>query len=437
MNVAVIEADQAQRGGHALIRISGGAAKGLADPRFRLSRDGYENGTLGDGGWQVADALLTPLAARAENTDLVLSVGPAVVDLVESGTVMLSVPAAGFDEVVFWPEMPLSRGGPSSAVVGVSTAADGGTQITPIERPVEVQAGADVVFPPIPPVGPSVVPTRVLTSSSPDKPAAAILLPTPADATTKINIDERPVEIRVGADIPLPSEPLVTPRVMPSRALTGSPPNQPSAVVPDRRRSLLPLALGATLLIAAAGGGAWWAVHRSEHAATPMLSPPPTPAPVPPPTPGPSPAAAPLPSPAPATAPAVTPSQPATRDCSQGSVGDIVACAPDADALYAAAQRRWDAGQHDQGLVLMQIAADRGSGAAALRLAQLYDPNGFQPGGAIARPNARLAAQYYRRAAQSNQTAAAGPRQALRQWLQGEADKGDMLSALTLKDFWP
>ena len=59
--------------------------------------------------------MLTPLAARAENTDLILSVGPGVVDLIESGVVTLGVPAAGFDEPVFWPEMPLSRGGQGSA----------------------------------------------------------------------------------------------------------------------------------------------------------------------------------------------------------------------------------------------------------------------------------------------------------------------------------
>ena len=52
-------------------------------------------------------------------------------------------------------------------------------------------------------------------------------------------------------------------------------------------------------------------------------------------------------------------------------------------------------------------------------------------GGPIASPNARQAAQYYRRAAQAGQAAATGPRLALRQWLQREADGGDMLAGLT------
>ena len=56
--------DPSQPPGYALVRIPGRAASGLADPRFRLTRDGYEAGTLGPGGWQVADTLLAPLSAR-------------------------------------------------------------------------------------------------------------------------------------------------------------------------------------------------------------------------------------------------------------------------------------------------------------------------------------------------------------------------------------
>jgi hypothetical protein len=175
----------------------------------------------------------------------------------------------------------------------------------------------------------------------------------------------------------------------------------------------LPLALFGIPLLAVAGGGAWWALHQ------------PSPVPLP----------APAPAPAPAQPPAPEPT--AQRDCAKGSVADVVGCAQDPDAIFAVAQRQWDAGQPDQAVVLMQIASDRGSGTAALRLAQLYDPNTFHPGGPIPQPNARQAAQYYRRAAEARQDAATAPREALRQRLQSDAEHGDTLAGLTLKDFWP
>ena len=340
MSEAVIEGDPTQRGGHALIRIVGGAA-GVADPRFRLSRDGYEAGTLGPAGWQVADVLLTPLAARAEAADLVLGVGPAVVDQLESGVVMLAVPSAGFDEPVFWPELALSRGGQGSAGIAVPPTVQARPQ--PLEGKQKLE----------PPVG-------------------------------------KPVVVRPE---PVPPPPPVI----------VAPPE------PSPPRNLMPLIVAGVLLVAAAGGGAWWAMHRTE----PQIA---LPAPVPT-------------TPAPAPAP--------VADCSHGSVAETVACAPDADALYAVAQKRWDAGQADQGLVLMQIASDRGSGNAALKLAQLYDPNRFQPGGPISQANPRQAAQYYRKAVAAHQEAAIPAREALHKRLQADAENGDPLAGLTLKDFWP
>ena len=357
MTAAVITADPAQRGGHALIRISGGAASGLADPRFRLSRDGYEASVLGAGGWQVADALLRPLDARADGLDLVLSVGPAVVDQLESGPVRLVVPSAGFDEPVFWPELPLSRGGQISTGIAVPTPAE------PKPPPLEVRQKLDT-------------PVRQAVPPEPPRPAP------------------RPPE---------PPEPAA---------------KQPVVGGTVRSRRTLPLALAGVLLLAAAGGGAWWALVQ------------PTPTPVP----G---TAALLPNPPRPAAPPPNPPRPAQPDCAHGSVADVVGCARDPDAIFAVAQRQWDAGQPDQAVVLMQIASDRGSGTAALRLAQLYDPNTFRPGGPIPQPNARQAAQYYRRAAQAHQDAANAPREALRQRLQGEAGNGDTLAGLTLRDFWP
>jgi hypothetical protein len=402
MSKATIQNDPTQRGGHALIRITDGAAKGLPDPRFRLSREGYETGAFGPGGWQVGDALLTPLDARAEGADLVLSVGPAIVDVMESGVVMLAVPAVGLDEPVFWPEIPLSRGGQGSARIVLPLSVNASPSVALGTRPVEVQA----------------------TAITPPSKAAAITTP----AVPRPAADVRAPMVTDG---PMP---MANPAVVPAYPPFGMPPDRPATVARGRGGSLRLLALGGVLLIALAGGGAWWALHRREPVAVPAA---PVPPPAPAPTPVPPPAPAPIPAASPAPAPVTAPPPTAARDCTQGSVAESVACAPDADTLNDVAQRRWHAGQPDQGLVLMQIAADRGSGAAALRLAQLYDPNGFHAGGPIARPNPREAAQYYRRAAQAHQDAATAPRQALRQRLQTDADNGDALAGLTLKDFWP
>jgi hypothetical protein len=341
MTGAVVEADPTRGGGHAVIRIPRGAT-GVADPRLRLSRDGYEAGTLGPGGWQVAEALIAPLAARGEGDDLVLWVGPAVVDRIESGVVMLAVPSIAFGEPVFWPDLPLSPSGQGNAKV-------------------------------------------MLPMQSPAKPP-------PIQVQRKVESSSRPVEA--------PSTP--PPVTLPIADFT----------TPSRHpRQLLPWLAATLLFIAVAvGGGIWWATRPSGPLHPLVQAQAPVPVPIPP-------------------AP--------QRDCTAGSIPAVVACAPDPDTLYKLGALRWDEGQANDGLVLMQIAADRGSGAAALRLAQLYDPATFRPGGPILHTNAREAAQYYRRAAQAHQDGVDAPRQALRRRLQGDADAGDTLAGLTLKDFWP
>lgn len=183
----------------------------------------------------------------------------------------------------------------------------------------------------------------------------------------------------------------------------------------------MPLMLIGLLVLAAAGAGGWHVLHRPTTSGIPQ-----PPAPTPPhPTPvqpGPS---------------IVPPANRTARDCGQGSIADIVACASDPDALVTLAQRKLNGGQADQGLVLMQIAADRGSGLGALKLAQIYDPNSPPQADRRVQPNAREAAQYYRRAVQAHQNAAVAPREALRQRLLHDADNGDAMAPLTLRDFWP
>lgn len=97
-------------GGYALIRISGLAAS-PADARFAIEREGWERGVLGPDGWQVGAALLSPRAVRQEGAEVVLAVGPEVVDRVETGPVRFRLPAAGIDQPLFWPDLPTSHAG--------------------------------------------------------------------------------------------------------------------------------------------------------------------------------------------------------------------------------------------------------------------------------------------------------------------------------------
>lgn len=97
-------------GGHALVRISGlGAAP--ADARFAIQREGWQRGVLGPDGWQVGAALLTPDRVSAEGGEVVLAVGPAVVDVVEAGPLRFRLPAASVDVAVFWPDLTTSHDG--------------------------------------------------------------------------------------------------------------------------------------------------------------------------------------------------------------------------------------------------------------------------------------------------------------------------------------
>lgn len=406
MSEPEVTPDPALGSGHALIRIPGAAAA-VTDPRFRLTRDGYDAGTLGPRGWQVADTLLEPLSARVDGADLVLSIGPALVNVVESGVIMLGLPAAKFDEPVFWPELPLLRVGAGTVVLPMPAAPPPSV----ISPPLQGTPRAEPTAPP-----PDDLPVQ--PSPSQGTPGAGPAAPPPDDPTAQLS----PPHEMSGAE----------PAAPPPGGLRTHPPADPAPpvqplVVPGGR-SVVPFVLIGLLVLAAAGGGAWYMLHRPTPVATPLPAPTPTP---PQQTPS-------LPTPAsPSTPPASPPTSTTARDCSQGSIAGMVACAPDPAALTALALQKWDSNQADQGLVLLQIAADRGSGVAALKLAQIYDPNTPSQGERRVQPNAREAAQYYRRAAQAHEDAAAAPREALRQRLQHDAENGDAIAPLTLKDFWP
>ncbi len=118
------------------------------------------------------------------------------------------------------------------------------------------------------------------------------------------------------------------------------------------------------------------------------------------------------------------------------SVPDVLTRAPNPAAIAAEGERRLQADRRDDGLLLLEAAADRADPAAAAALGRLYDPVLFQAGGPIPRPDPRQAARYYRDATRGGADVAAA-REALRQNLQSRVQAGDLGANLSLKDFWP
>ena len=148
-----------------------------------------------------------------------------------------------------------------------------------------------------------------------------------------------------------------------------------------------------------------------------------------------APPALPVPTPPPALPPDPLPA-PAAAGLGGLSVPDVIAKAPDTAAIRAEGEQRLSGDRKDDGLLLLEAAADRSDATAAAALARLYDPVVFQAGGPIPRADARQAARYYRDAARGGEDVAAA-RDALRRLLQTQAQGGNMGADLMLKDFWP
>ena len=119
------------------------------------------------------------------------------------------------------------------------------------------------------------------------------------------------------------------------------------------------------------------------------------------------------------------------------SVREVIARADSPLAIDHEGGRRLRAGQPDDGVLLLEAAADKGESGAMAQLAKLYDPDGFDPKGPIPSPDVREAARYYRDAAQAGDKDVDAPRALLHERLQGEAQKGSMSAELALRDFWP
>ena len=110
-----VQADPKYSAGHAVILVRGaGHFAGAVD--FRIRRDDFDDGVFGANGWQVADALLTPDEKSVDGNDLLLHVGPSIVQHIDSGIYHFVLPAAGLETTMFWPDLPLLADGPSDII---------------------------------------------------------------------------------------------------------------------------------------------------------------------------------------------------------------------------------------------------------------------------------------------------------------------------------
>ncbi len=396
--------DPAYQAGHALIRV-GGAAAASGNPGFRVQRDAeWSDDKLGPDGWQSSDALLQPVSAEAAGGDLLLHVGWEVCRFLEAGVYAVSVPGAGIEPTgTYWPDIAPLHGG--------------------------------VVAQPAPPPPP------------PAAPAAAIV-PAPAPITPPLpDADETIIRAVPPVAPPLPRP--VPPQGPPPSPLQGAPQGPmvpgPPPPVPGvfERGGLIPVLVGFALLLLVIAGSllAGRSARREEMAdATPIPEPvQPTPPAPPPPQPPPNPPTPPTrtpPPPTPPTPPPTPPPPPGPVDLSRLSVPDVLARAPNTAAVVEEGRRRLRGTQRDDGLLLLEAAADRGDAAALAALARLYDPVLFTTDGPIPRPDARQSAKYYRDAGRAGGSVSE-PRDALRRMLRAQAEAGDVNADLILKDFWP
>lgn len=94
------------------------------DARFCLRREGYPTPNLGTGAWQVREERLQALAVRQEGGTTVLLIDARVAQHLEPGPYQFSLPAAGLEAPLFWPEeidlLPQPWTPPSEPVRGES-----------------------------------------------------------------------------------------------------------------------------------------------------------------------------------------------------------------------------------------------------------------------------------------------------------------------------
>jgi hypothetical protein len=228
-----IEEDPAHpAGGHALIRIAG-LATTPADPRFAIQRDGWQRGVLGPDGWQVGAALLSPDRVAMEGEDLVLAIGPAIVDVVETGPVRFRLPGAAVDMPVFWPDLTTSHAGSRGPVPPRPAPR------APAPRAAPAEEDATIVVPPPEPMA-----ARAPLAAEPPRGGGAwpllllLLLLVAAGGSGAywwLELREQPAAVAEATSMPTPAPaalPPAAPPAEPPPQVAPDPPATPPAALP-------------------------------------------------------------------------------------------------------------------------------------------------------------------------------------------------------------
>jgi hypothetical protein len=227
IRIRIVEDPAHPAGGHALIRIAGLAAP-PADARFAIQREGWQRGVLGPDGWQVGAALLSPDRVWVEGSEVVLAVGPAVVDVVEAGPLRFRLPAAGLDLAVFWPDLTTSHAGAGPPPRPPAA---------PPPRPPPPAEDATVVLPPSAPEPP---PARAPLAAEPARgggawPLLLVLLLFAAAGAGGVywwlELREQPAAVAEATPAPAPAPP-APPPAPPPAAPPAAPPAPPAAPPP-------------------------------------------------------------------------------------------------------------------------------------------------------------------------------------------------------------
>lgn len=137
--------------------------------------------------------------------------------------------------------------------------------------------------------------------------------------------------------------------------------------------------------------------------------------------------------------PPVAPTETATSgtiNLTDLSVPEVVQRAPSPAAIGQEGERRLDTGKADDGLRLLEFAANKGDTHSMGNLAHLYDPAHFKQGGPIPQADEEEAARYYQQANKAGDKSLEADRAKLRESLQKRADDGDSDAPLTLKNYF-
>ena len=146
--ITVSEDRRVATGGYALVRVRGAAGRGDGIGLI-IRRLGFQDNNLGAEGWQGPESPWTPLGIEDDGVDLVLSIGPDIVDRIDVGQpIELDIPHLGVRTQLPWPDIAPSS---SSGAIRTGTRVNEPRTGMPAEPPAPPAPSAASDPPPLRP----------------------------------------------------------------------------------------------------------------------------------------------------------------------------------------------------------------------------------------------------------------------------------------------